>query len=179
MKRIVDLFIIVLIISLVMCLSGCSCNQHSLKEEVITYPTCTTDGAINVYCVNCNYSREEVLPSSHDFQEELVLIEATCAMDGESVYKCSVCGEEETRTTFESHSYSGSTCIYCGYRRDLPELTVGMSKYSVELKWGEPIEVDKRTDSDGTTEVWWYKEDGKTIAVNFDVGGKVCSINEF
>ena len=58
------------------------------------------------------------------------------------------------------------------------ELNIGMSKSEVKRVWGEPIEIDQTTTSRGTEETWWYKNNGKTVAVNFDVNGKVWLIGD-
>lgn len=57
-------------------------------------------------------------------------------------------------------------------------LRIGMSKSEVRLAWGEPIDIDKTTTSRGTEETWWYKNSGNTVAVDFDVNGRVRLISE-
>lgn len=168
----------VFLIATLLVLSGCACKYHDLKEEIITEATCKVNGIKREYCTRCDYTLEESISGSHDFQKEEILREATCDIDGKSIYKCVECEETKEFTKPAEHLFYERTCIRCGYEKPLPELSVGMSKFEVELKWGEPIEIDKSTSSRGTSETWWYKENGKTVAVNFDVDGKVWLISQ-
>ncbi len=176
MKKIV----IVLVLILGVCLSGCSeCEWHDYGSSVIREATCTEDGIERIYCHNCDYSYEKTLYAHHEWEQKSIIKESTCSTHGEGLYICTVCGKEDTLTlAMSDHTFSDRVCMECGYKKTLPELEVGMSKIQVKMNWGEPIQIDKKTSSRGTEETWWYKEDGKSIAVNFDVDGKIWLITQ-
>lgn len=162
--------------------SGCAkkeCIYHDYFEsEIVQEATCTTTGIRKSYCSKCNHSKEVTIPIEHDFQQTSVIKEATCAVDGLGIYQCTKCGTTEERKLYEQHDYYGRTCLNCGYKKPLPELSIGMTQNQVESKWGEPLDIDKFTSDQGTSETWWYKENGNTIMISFDVDGRISYISE-
>ncbi len=80
---------------------------------VVVEKTCTTDGKKEYICKRCNDKKDEVIPASHDFKEEIVS-EATCLSVGKKVKTCSICGYSESEEIEKKeHSFDSGICIYC------------------------------------------------------------------
>jgi len=113
-------------------------HNHSFDgtTEVLKEATCNTDGTQRVYCSFpiCSEFTEQTIPAKgHTPGEETVTVEVTCKAPGESVIKCTVCGEELEKKTLTklNHTYerwvltkeptckekgqSSCTCKVCGY----------------------------------------------------------------
>ncbi len=70
-------------------------------KRILTEATCTTDGSEFVRCSRCGRTAFRTVPSagSHTWNIELEHIASTCKEQGKNIYKCSVCGEEDTTRT--------------------------------------------------------------------------------
>lgn len=113
-------------------------HDHSFDgtTEVLKEATCNTDGNQRVYCsfpVCSEYTEQTIPAKGHTPGEETVTVEVTCKAPGESVIKCTVCGEELEKKTLAklNHTYerwviskeptckekgqSTCTCTVCGY----------------------------------------------------------------
>ena len=153
-------------------------HEHSYIREIVTPPTCEEAGTALLTCKRCDHQETTLIQKlGHSWKEEKIVEEASCFEEGIAIDKCENCQSERKRTIPISHNFDGRRCTTCWYLKPLPELSVGMSKSQVKSLWGEPIEINTYTDKNGTRETWWYYDNGKNIAVNFDTNGRVRSIN--
>ncbi|MBR6782628.1 MAG: SGNH/GDSL hydrolase family protein [Clostridia bacterium] len=107
------------------CLNGLTCTVcgeilegelgHSY-EAVVTPPTCTEVGYTTYIC-DCGYSYtgDAVSAIGHDYIA--VVTAPTCTVGGYTTHICSECSDSYTDTTTAAtgHSFSGDTCVSCGY----------------------------------------------------------------
>ncbi|MCF0230650.1 MAG: hypothetical protein HUJ76_13275, partial [Parasporobacterium sp.] len=103
-------------------------HEHTPRIDEVGFPaTCLTDGVTDVIkCDECGMvlERAETIPKSplyHNFVIDQV-IPPTCTEWGESIYKCSVCGDTEPRDyvkptghTFVFDHKVYPTCLTAGY----------------------------------------------------------------
>ena len=159
----------------VLCLSGCSCEHFVMREEVVKEATCTENGVAKKICESCGYSYEVAIESGHDldWSGSVVIKEPTCTEDGKEALECSKCGWIREIPISARHDIKNGRCSACGYKEPLPKLSVGMSMSQVRAKWGEPLDIDSVTDARGSSETWWYKENGNLISVHFGNDGRV------
>ena len=124
-------------------LHQCNCGDEKITDESpatghdyeteITAPTCTAQGYTTYTCTKCgdsyigNYTAlaEHILSGSVEENR----IEPTCVKNGsyDSVYYCSVCGEEISRRTkvipaTGVHNYVSGVCSVCGAEEENVEL---------------------------------------------------------
>ena len=132
-KLLCCLCIMMLLISLV-ALAACekSC-KHTFSSEVVTDPTCTTNGLTVHSCMSCDFTYDEVIPAYGQHHAgnptEENRVEPTC-VDGsyDRVVNCTVCGTELERestvipTDATGHFVVGGACINCG----LPQSSGGL-----------------------------------------------------
>jgi len=94
-----------------------------IKESTVV----STAGDHSVYAVyKCN----------HTYAVETT--EPTCTENGSRIYTCSRCGYSYTETIkAKGHSFDGSICTVCGYRRSFPDVdTTGRHKYCADaIDW--------------------------------------------
>lgn len=79
-------------------------HQYDLTKTVVVAPSCEKDGSRTMYCKNCDYVKEEVVPSyGHDYEWQ-VTVEPGCKKEGEEKKICNRCGDEDgVRKLAEAH----------------------------------------------------------------------------
>ena len=112
-----NIFLTSVVLLLAFLISGCTCEYHNLEDEIIIEATCTKDGVLEKHCTDCNYTIEEPIPSSHDFQRDKIIKEATCTEDGRAIDKCSKCGETTELTLLSGHSFTDGECTKCNAKK--------------------------------------------------------------
>lgn len=69
-------------------------NPGTEHEPQAIDPTCTEDGLIIYWCVDCQKDVVEILPAlGHEWAEELLVVAPSCDMPGYIAQVCTVCGE--------------------------------------------------------------------------------------
>ena len=73
---------------------------HAYGLEQFMMPTCTEEGGVYKTCLHCgDISWQEKNPArGHNFVLKETIRPATCESDGEAIYQCSRCEEQQTRT---------------------------------------------------------------------------------
>lgn len=161
--------IICIIILSVLLIYTCSCGLgHShiyTTEAERVEPTCEKDGYVIKKCECGNTVKNTLKATGHDYQST-VIKEATCTVNGKTLYKCSVCGDSYEKETTKSHSYdSNKRCTMCG---KLKEGTI-KTDYSSwkEYSWGG-----------GTTEFKISSIDYKKYLNGLEVTVRVTKTND-
>ena len=88
---------------------------HSYNE-VVTDPTCTTDGYTTYTCETCGDSYVDDTVSAHGHSYAGVVTEPTCTTDGYTTYTCETCGDSYVgdTVTASGHSFADGACGVCG-----------------------------------------------------------------
>ena len=106
MKKLKNLFMIIMIVSLIF-LTGCNEKHVHNYEEVIIEPTCTQNGYIIKRC-ECgdNFIEKELFPKGHTLGDWIIVKEATKETNGLQEKKCSDCEyKEEEIITYNYDEY--------------------------------------------------------------------------
>ncbi|MBE6130990.1 MAG: hypothetical protein E7183_04640 [Erysipelotrichaceae bacterium] len=106
MKNLKNLFMLIMIVSLIF-LTGCNEKHVHNYEEVIIEPTCTQNGYIKKIC-ECgdNYIEKELSSKGHTFGEWVIIKEATKETLGLQEKKCINCEyKEEENITYNYNEY--------------------------------------------------------------------------
>lgn len=109
---------------------------HAYGIEQYEMPTCTETGGVYQTCAHCgDILWKEVMPvREHNFELKETIKPATCVSDGEALYQCKYCKEQQTRTEAATgHEYLPehvevtascwtegkiiSVCLHCGDKR--------------------------------------------------------------
>ena len=126
-------------------------NHHALETRITSVATCTKDGSILTYCSCCNYTKTEIIPMHHNWDDGTE-IPPTCNTSGYNAYICTYCGETKTTANAPEHEwrldsvastaptcnfpgYSVYTCVTCGI---IKTETVDISEHALYV--GEIIE---------------------------------------
>lgn len=92
---------------------------HSFGNWSITVPaTCTEDGTETRFCdrTNCSHFETRIINKSHTWDFGTTTKRPTCLENGEKTYKCTVCGETETKSlqaTDHQYTITQSTPVSC------------------------------------------------------------------
>lgn len=106
MKKLKNLFMLIMIVSLIF-LTGCNEKHVHNYEEVIIEPTCTQNGYIIKRC-ECgdNFIEKELFPKGHTLGDWIIVKEATKETNGLQEKKCSDCEyKEEEIITYNYDEY--------------------------------------------------------------------------
>ncbi|MBE5809724.1 MAG: hypothetical protein E7318_02190 [Clostridiales bacterium] len=125
------------------------CNEITLAQEIVpatgvhtwdkgtisTPPTCTSEGAVEYHCLNCDAVKTEIIDITHAWDQGSKTTEQTCSSDGVKSYICTICGATKTEqvpphfwadgviSTAPTASAAGVityTCQQCGATKDEP-----------------------------------------------------------
>jgi len=94
---------------------------HSYTENIITAPTCTTEGEAEFTCAHCGDSYVGSVPMADHSYDAGIVTKPTCNAQGYTTYTCTLCGDSYTDnyTAPIAHSYVAKTtmptCTQAGY----------------------------------------------------------------
>ena len=177
------LLISVLLVALAACEKSC---KHTFSSEVVTDPTCTTDGLTVHSCMSCNFTYEEVTSATGQHQPgtptEENRVEPTCVNGSyDRVVNCTICDTEIERTSIvipsvnKNHVVADGACINCG----LPESSDGLVfELNSDGKSYTLVDIGTCTETDIVIGLYndlpvtvigmlaFYKDDISTVAIN-------------
>ncbi|MBE6751564.1 MAG: hypothetical protein E7556_03445 [Ruminococcaceae bacterium] len=124
-------------------------KSHTFKE-IVTEPTCTTDG-VKTYICECGYIYEEKI-TSLGHTTETKTVEPTCTKTGKTTVSCSVCEEiiseteieklphtEKTTTVEPTCTETGKTTVSCSVCEEIiSETEIPKIEHTAETTTVEP-----------------------------------------
>ncbi len=165
---------------------------HQLVTS-ITHADCHTDGTKITYCVKCDYSTTETIPSpGHIPGRETLTTAPTCTDEGEKTVSCLVCGECLSSTSVPTIDHTltmtvtGTTavyrCVQCDYSYSID--TSGTYCITFDTLGGTPLAnlyvpegvspVLPTPVYEGYEFLGWFKDDTLTIPYEAEaIGGDI------